>query len=81
MHRFLQKLTEKKNQFWLYFSGLAVLGVLGLVGAILGKTVTGYILYRVGMVGLIGLFVFTFLKTDLYKDDRLKLFIVHSPSD
>ena len=76
MHRFLQKLTEAKNQFWLYFTGMTVLGFLALAGAILGKTLTGYILYSVGTAGLIGLFVFTFFKTNLYKEGRLKLLII-----
>ncbi len=76
MHRILQKMTEVKNKFWMFFSIMTVLGLLALAGAILGRTLAGYILYGVGTAGLIGLFVFTLLKTDLYKEGRLKLLIV-----
>jgi hypothetical protein len=76
MQRLLQKLMVDKNKFWLCFGGILLLGILGLVGAILGQTIMGYIIYGVGTAGTIALFVLTFLKTDFYKEGRLKLFII-----
>jgi hypothetical protein len=76
MHRLLQKLMEDKNKFWLCFGGIIALGILGLVGAILGQTIFGYVLYGVGTAGSIGLFVLTRLKTAFYKEGRLRLLII-----
>jgi hypothetical protein len=76
MHRLLQKLTEDKSKFWLCFGGILLLGILSLVGAILGQTIIGYILYGVGTAGAIGLFVLTLLKTNFYKEGRRKLLII-----
>ncbi len=75
MRQLLQKLMEEKNKFWLYFGSIIMLGILSLVGAVLGQTVIGYILYSAGMAGVIALFILTFLKTNFYSEGRLKLLI------
>jgi hypothetical protein len=69
-------MEEEMKGFWKFFIFLVVGAVVSLAGAIIGKTVVGYILYFLGLVSTIGLFVFIFIKKSYFKGNRLKPLIL-----
>jgi hypothetical protein len=69
-------MNEEMKGYWKYFALLVVAALINLVGGILGKTTLGYILFFVGLAGLIAGFVFGFTKTTYFKADRLKVLIL-----
>jgi hypothetical protein len=66
----------EKRSFWIAFALLVATAALTLAGALIGKTVPGYILYGVGLAGVIALFVLAFIKKDYFKEGRLKPLIL-----
>jgi len=69
-------MNEEMKGYWKYFALLVAAALINLVGGILGKTTLGYILFFVGLVGVIGAFVFIFIKKSYFKADRLKALIL-----
>ena len=63
---------EDKKKFWSWFAAMAAAGVIGLVGAIIGKSVIGYILFGFGLAGVIALLVLAFIRKELFKGGRTK---------
>lgn len=62
--------------YWKFFALLAAAALVNLVGGIVGKTTLGYVLFFVGLAGVIAGFVYLFLKKDYFKADRLKALIL-----
>jgi len=69
-------MNEEMKGYWKYFALLVAAALINLVGGILGKTTLGYILFFVGLAGVIGGFVFIFIKKSYFKADRLKALIL-----
>lgn len=69
-------MNEEMKGYWKYFALLVAAALINLVGGILGKTTLGYILFFVGLVGVIAGFIFVFIKKSYFKADRLKVLIL-----
>jgi hypothetical protein len=67
---------EDKKGFWIWSGGLTAAAALSMVGAIVGKTVTGFLLFGAGLAGVAVLLVLSFLKKDFFKGERFKPFIL-----
>jgi hypothetical protein len=63
---------EDKKKFWLWFAGIVLAAALALVGAFIGKTLVGYLLFGLGIAGAVALLVLAFLKKDFFKEGRVK---------
>lgn len=63
---------EDKRKFWSWFAAMAAAGVVGLVGAIIGSSVIGYLLFSLGLAGVIALLVLAFIRKDFFKGGRTK---------
>lgn len=63
---------ENKKKFWIWFAAMAAAGAVGLVGAIIGKSMLGYILFGAGLAGVIALLVLAFITKDFFKGGRAK---------
>lgn len=69
----MQNLIKK---FWVRFSLLIAAAALCLIGAVLGKFVIGVILFWLGLAIILAGFVYMFVKTDDFKNGRLKPLIL-----
>jgi hypothetical protein len=63
---------QGNNKFWIWFAGMVAAGAVCLAGAMIGKTVIGYILFGAGLAGVVALLIFSFLKKDFFKGGRTK---------
>ena len=68
-------MEDEMKGFWKRFILLALGAVISLVGALIGRTTVGFILFGLGLVVVVVVFALTFLKKSYFKQDRLKLLI------
>jgi hypothetical protein len=69
-------MQNQKQGFWTRFSLLVSAAVLCLIGALLGKFVMGVILFWLGLAVVLAGFVYIFVKTDDFKNGRLRPLIL-----
>jgi len=62
--------------FWIRFSFLVISSVFCLIGALLGKMILGVIFFWLGLVMVLAGFIYLFVKTDDFKNGRLKPLIL-----
>ena len=64
------------KKYWLSFGILAAAGAVNLAGALIGKSLIGYVLYGFGAAAVIAGFIFCFLRTEFFKEGRVKPLIL-----
>lgn len=69
-------MDDKTKGFWKYFSFLVAGAALNLCGALIGKTIVGFILYGFGLAVVITVAILIFLKKDYFKNGQLKILIL-----
>jgi hypothetical protein len=69
-------MEEEMEDFWKYFIVLVAGSVIAFVGAWIGKTVAGYLLYGLGLAAVVAVFVFLFVKKKYFTGDRRKVLIL-----
>jgi hypothetical protein len=67
---------ENKKRTLLWLAGLAITAGLSLAGALIGKTIPGYILYGVGTAGVLALLVLAFASRGFFKDGHIRPLIL-----
>jgi hypothetical protein len=70
------KMEQEMKGFWKYFILLAAGAVINLAGALIGKTIVGYVLFGLGLAVVIAIFVFAFIKKSFFKGENRKFLIL-----
>ena len=69
-------MEEEMEDFWKYFIVLVTGSVIAFIGAWVGKTVVGYLLYGLGLAAVAAVFVYLFAKKKYFAGDRRKVLIL-----
>jgi hypothetical protein len=69
-------MEEEMEDFWKYFIVLVAGSVIAFVGAWVGKTDVGYLLYGLGLAAVAAVFVYLFTKKKYFAGDRRKVLIL-----
>jgi hypothetical protein len=70
------KMEQEMKGFWKYFILLMAGAVINLAGALIGKTIVGYVLFGLGLAAVIAIFVFAFIKKSFFKGENRKFLIL-----
>jgi gas vesicle protein len=69
-------MEQEMKGFWNYFILLVSGAVVNLAGALIGKTIVGYVLYGLGLACVITVFVLAFIKKSYFKGENRKFVIL-----